>query len=274
MPSVAPLKPTFDSLKSNFPLTAPVPTPLTHPNLISTGDLTREEDLLRNPLSFRHWWTAIQTTKDAFQTLLKAEPPVDIQPEIAILLGPLASPTARLCLQRLTYLYESALHQFPGSFKLWKSYLHMRMSYVLGKFVPKKRAGGRKKFPDMKDALADEKEDLEEWVGGLDGIVGFEEWKSLIATFERALMWLPNVSSKSTWFSVILILVSLVASPMAALRLDIQPPYVSGRLHSYACSPNIRSCFAHLAPFLTQSHLGSIPSLGRGEGRFDLCGCL
>lgn len=183
----------MDALTSNFPLTSPVPTPLTHTDLISTSDLQREEDLLRNPQSFRHWWTAIQVTKDAFTALQKAEPPVTLEPEVASLLGPLASPTARLSLQRLTYLYESALAQFPGSFKLWKSYLHTRMAYVLGKFVQRKRAGGKKKFPEMKDALEDEKEDLERWEGGLDGVVGYEEWKSLVSTFERALMWLPNV---------------------------------------------------------------------------------
>ena len=37
------------------------------------------------------------------------------------------------------------------------------MSYVLGKFRIKRRAGGRKKLPEMKDALEDEKEDLEQW---------------------------------------------------------------------------------------------------------------
>ncbi|KAI5124338.1 hypothetical protein M0805_008945 [Coniferiporia weirii] len=193
MPSVAILKPALDTLKSSFPLTNPVPTPLSHGELVSTSDLTREEDLLRNPLSFRHWWTAIQATKEAATTQQKAELPSDIDPSVALLLGPLASPTARLNLQRLTYLYESALAQFPGSFKLWKSYLHMRMSYVLGKFVQRKRAGGRKKFPEMKDALEDEKEDLERYEGGLDGLVGYEEWKALVSTFERALMWLPNL---------------------------------------------------------------------------------
>lgn len=194
MPSVAPLRPSLSSLRSIFPLTNPVPTPTTHDELVTTADLTREEDLLRNPFSFRHWWTAIQAAKDTYNAKLKAEPVPDIDPGAARLLGPLASPTARISLQRLTYLYESALVNFPGSFKLWKAYLHIRMSYVLGKFVQKKRAGGKKKFPDMKDALEDEKEDLEKWEGGLDGLVGYEEWKSLIATFERALMWLPHVS--------------------------------------------------------------------------------
>jgi pre-mRNA-splicing factor SYF1 len=69
----------------------------------------------------------------------------------------------------------------------------MRMSFVLGKLVIKKKAGGKKKFPEMKDALEEEKEDLEEWEGGIDGVVGWEEWKSLVAAFERALMWLPKV---------------------------------------------------------------------------------
>ncbi|EJD05741.1 spliceosome complex protein [Fomitiporia mediterranea MF3/22] len=193
MPSVALLKPTLDNLKANVTLTQPVPTPLSHPELLSPGDLTREEDLLRNPSSFRHWWAAIQATKETCSALQKAAPTSDIEPDVAALLGPLATPEARLSFQRLTYLYEAALVQFPGSFKLWKSYLHLRMSYVLGKFVQKKRAGGKKKLPEMKEALEDEKEDLEQWEGGLDGVVGYEEWKSLVATFERALMWLPNL---------------------------------------------------------------------------------
>ncbi|THH04698.1 hypothetical protein EW145_g5331 [Phellinidium pouzarii] len=163
MPSVAALKPKLDTLKSEFPLTNPVPTPLTHAELITTSDLTREEDLLRNPLSFRHWWTAIHATKDAFSTRQKLEPLPDVETAVAALLGPLASPMARLSLQRLTYLYERSVQE----------------------------AG--KKFPEMKDALEDEKEDLEKWEGGLDGFVGYEEWKALVSTFEKALMWLPNL---------------------------------------------------------------------------------
>ncbi|KAI0064688.1 spliceosome complex protein [Artomyces pyxidatus] len=193
MPSVAEAGLSLESLTSQFPLTSPVPTPVTHPSLISPKDLHREEDLLRNPFSFRHWWTAINTTREAQAALLKLEDPPDLPEEVATLLGSLASPLAREVLQCLTYLYESALVNFAGSFKLWKSYLQMRMSYVLGKQTVRKRAGGRKKLPEMKDALEDEQEDLEQWEGGLDGIVGWEEWKSLVATFERALMWLPKM---------------------------------------------------------------------------------
>ncbi|KAJ7445741.1 hypothetical protein B0H11DRAFT_2086655 [Mycena galericulata] len=193
MPSVAPKLPSLDSLRADFPLTHPVPTPGTHPDLISTKDLQREEDLLRNPSSFRAWWTAISTTRETFTAQQKLEKPPDLTEEIAALLGPLATPLSRISLQRLTYLYEGALAQFPNSFKLWKSYLNMRLSFVLGRLVVKKRAGGKKKFPEMKDALEEEQEDLEQWEGGLDGAVGWEEWKSLVATFERALMWLPKL---------------------------------------------------------------------------------
>lgn len=193
MPSVAEKSTSVDLLASQFPVTLPIPTPTTNSNLLSIKDVQREEDLLRNPSSFRAWWTAIHTTKEAFNAQLKAERRANVPNETAVLLGPLATPLARHSLQCLTYLYEAAIAQFPGSFKLWKSYLQMRMSYVLGRQVIKKRAGGRKKLPEMKDALEEEKEDLESWEDGLDGVVGWEEWRSLIATYERALMWLPKL---------------------------------------------------------------------------------
>ncbi|KXN90512.1 Pre-mRNA-splicing factor SYF1 [Leucoagaricus sp. SymC.cos] len=193
MPSVA-QKSTFDSdLSSLFPLTHPSPSPLTHPELLTPKDIHREEDLLRNPNSFRAWWTVLQATRESCVAQQKLERGLDIPEETRNLLGPLATPLARLNLQRLTYLYESALVHFAGSFKLWKSYLLMRMSFVCGRPIVKKRAGGKKKLPEMKDALEDEVEDLEQWEGPLDPIVGWEEWKSLIATFERALVYLPKL---------------------------------------------------------------------------------
>ena len=194
MPSVAEKRHSFEELASLFPLTLPVPQPKTHPDLITVKDLNREEDLLRNPNSFRAWWSAIQSTRDSFTAQLKLEKPQeDLSDEAREPLGPLATPLSRRYLQRITYLYESALQNFPASFKLWKAYLNFRMSCVLGKPVIKKRAGGKKKFPEMKDALEEEQDDLEEWEEPLDPVVGWSEWKALVATFERCLMWLPNV---------------------------------------------------------------------------------
>ncbi|KAJ3984174.1 hypothetical protein F5890DRAFT_1573642 [Lentinula detonsa] len=192
MPSVSLKNPTVDELKALFPLTLPAPTPEAVSDLITPQDFYREENLLRNPQSFQAWWSAIHTTRETCTAQIKLES-ADIPESAVTLLGPLATPLARISLQRLTYLYESALVHFPNSFKLWKSYLIMRMSFVLGRQIIKKRSGGRKKFPEMKDALVDEREDLEQWEGGLNGIIGWEEWRSLVATFERALMWLPNL---------------------------------------------------------------------------------
>ncbi|KAF8644139.1 hypothetical protein AX16_008666 [Volvariella volvacea WC 439] len=183
----------LDAVVSKLPLTLPIPNPQTHPNLITAKDITREEDLLRNLHSFRAWWTAITTTREAFTAQLRHERHSDLPQEIVVLLGPLSSPLARISLQRLTYLYEAAIAQFPNSFKLWKSYLTFRMSFVLGKLEVKKRAGGRRKFPEMKDALEEEKEDMEQYDNGLNPVVGWEEWRALVATFERALMWIPKL---------------------------------------------------------------------------------
>ncbi|CAG7854030.1 Pre-mRNA-splicing factor SYF1 [Serendipita indica DSM 11827] len=178
-------------LHTLFPLTWPIPTPITHPNLLQPSDVQREEDLQRNAGSFRHWWTAIQAAKDAVIAQQKKAQPA--APEIEQTLGLLSTPEARLGLQKLVYLYESALAYFPTSFKLWKAYLQMRCLYVLGKGVKPKRAGGRKKLAEMREALEDELAYAETWEAGLDGVVGWEEWKSLIATFERALTWLPTM---------------------------------------------------------------------------------
>ncbi|KAF9052709.1 hypothetical protein BJ165DRAFT_1523477 [Panaeolus papilionaceus] len=193
MPSVAEKQTSLEELSLLFPLSFPIPTPATHSDIISTKDLHREEDLLRNPTSFRAWWTAINSMREAYIVQKKAEAGTPLPTEIVAILGPLASPLSRNTFQRLIYIYESALVHFPNSFKLWKSYLNMRMSFVLGNLVVKKRAGGKKRLPDMKDALEEAQEDLEEWETPLDPVVGWEEWKALIATFERALMWIPKL---------------------------------------------------------------------------------
>lgn len=183
---------TLQDIQQLFPLTWPIPNPTTHPNLLQPSDLAREEDLQRNPSSFRHWWTAIQATKDSVIESQKKAGPAN--PIIEQALGLLSSPEARFGLQKLVYLYEAALVNFPTSFKLWKAYLQMRCLYVMGKGIKPKRAGTRKKLAEMRETLEDELTNAERWEGGLDGVIGWEEWRSLVATFERALVWLPTVS--------------------------------------------------------------------------------
>jgi len=199
MPSVdIPAEPTLEGLTSLFPLSYPAPNPKKRKDLITAKEAHREEDLLRNPDSFRAWWTALNAMREEHGLLSKSSDlNADITPELVNVLGPLASPTARHTFQRLLFTYESALSHFPASFKLWKAYLNFRMSFVMGKLVVKKRAGGKKKFPEMKEALEEAEEDLEQWETPLNPVVGWEEWKLLIATFERCLMWLPKVCAPS-----------------------------------------------------------------------------
>jgi hypothetical protein len=65
-------------------------------------------------------------------------------------------------------------------------------AYVLclGQIINKKESRWEKRLPDIKDAIEEEQEGLEQWEGGLDGVVGWEERRALIATFERTLVWL------------------------------------------------------------------------------------
>lgn len=188
-------------LSSRFPLTVPVPTPLTHPHLIQSGDLATEEDLLHNPENLRAWLSYISQIKVRLEKLEpeKADPPSPEQQ----LLGPLSSPVAREGLQQLVSIYERAIAIFPTSFKLWKSYILTRQSYVLGELTADaqkarqyqaKRGAAYKTNVSETLAGADE---AHEWEGGLDGVVGYEEWRSLIATGERMLGWLSHLPA--TW---------------------------------------------------------------------------
>jgi pre-mRNA-splicing factor SYF1 len=185
---------TLSALSGVLPVTVPIPTPTTNTSLLTTKDLHREEDLLRNPGSFQAWWSAIQTAKE--QAIASQKAQLNALGDAHEVLGPLASSVARNNVQRLTYLFESALVHFPRSLKLWKSYLQMRSFYVLGKAHKQKRAGARKKYAEMRESMEEEAIDQETYEGGLDGVLGWEEWKALAGTFERALTWLPTVRTQ------------------------------------------------------------------------------
>ena len=76
-------------------------------------------------------------------------------------------------------VYERALAIFPTSFKLWKLYVTMRQSFVLGQPTTsalrarKANAGrGSKSKTDVTEMLTFAEAEYE-WQGGLDGIVRF-----------------------------------------------------------------------------------------------------
>ncbi|EJT98495.1 hypothetical protein DACRYDRAFT_118755 [Dacryopinax primogenitus] len=176
-----------------FPLAWPIPTPVTNPSLLEQQDIQQTEDLLRNPHSFRHWWTAISALQSQWSEAQRATRSSE---------GPTASPLGlfereetRLLFQRIVFIYESALQNFPQSFKLQKSYLLFRRSAILGQKAPKRKTGGgRKKAGSIRELMEDEWGARDVWVGGwVDGVLGWKEWASLVAVCERAVMWLPNM---------------------------------------------------------------------------------
>lgn len=203
--------PSLQDLATLFPLTAPIPTLVSHPDLLDPAHLSTEHDLARNPDQESRWTQHIQTLVDQVQASERAARGSATQVERALLGNKLSSASGRLGLQKLTDVYERALAHQPRSFNLWKQYLAMRSSYVLGKpglplklAAPKKKRGEDGQGRSMVEFLQagrGEVEELEEgerdiessWEGALDGVVGWEEWRSLAAVHERALMWLPSV---------------------------------------------------------------------------------
>lgn len=201
---------SHEELSSLFPLTSPIPSPLTHPDILHPSTYQTEADLLANP-SFDAWWDHIHTTRRRLALVQQDEQstlsPLSEDPA-GRLLGPLRTKAARLTLQTVTSLYERALAIYPTSFKLWKSYLLFRHSLVLGPAVKSSSSKKESAAAQLKSAkrkldtaeLLDETKKLADWEGGLDGLIGFEEWRSLIATGERCIAWLPNVRSSNVLF--------------------------------------------------------------------------
>lgn len=185
-------------LSANFPLTNPIPTPLSHPELIHVSSIVTEEDLILNSDNLRAWLNYITNVRGRIN---KAE--AEVEPDVSVegsLLGPLASSGSRRGLQELTMIFERALAIFPTSFKLWKLYMTTRQSYVLGtvtdaasKARRQHALRGARTKTDVTEMLAAAEQEYQ-WEGGLDGLIGFEEWKSLFATGERMLGCLSNVS--------------------------------------------------------------------------------
>lgn len=198
---VAPSTTLISRLSSTFPLTYPIPTPLTHPHLIHPSSIITEEDLSANSENLTAWIRYINAVRDRITKSRASNSTSDEDTSVeGKLLGPLAAKNDQLAYQELTMIYERALFIFPTSFKLWKLYIQMRQSYILGPVTAKaskakkqNAARGAKTKTDVTECLGFAETEYE-WEGGLDGVIGCDEWKSLIAAGERMIRCLPNVS--------------------------------------------------------------------------------
>jgi hypothetical protein len=238
-------------LSANFPLTNPIPTPLTHPDLIHVSYISNVRSRINKSQA-------------------------ELQPDVSVegsLLGPLASEGARRGLQELTMIFERALAIFPTSFKLWKMYMTTRQSYVLGtvtdaatKARRQHALRGARTKTDVTEMLAAAETEYQ-WEGGLDGLIGYEEWKSLFATGERMLGCLSNVSEDQKEES----LRKLIQRFLAPGSLD-HAPFRTGTSKVSLCVPadickeNVRSGSACAASQFARADLGIVPAVG-GTGR-------
>ncbi|KAN0061209.1 pre-mRNA-splicing factor syf1 [Thecaphora frezii] len=191
----------LEHVASLFPLTLPFPDPSTNLDLIPATDIPLEQELLRNPDNFRSWSSYITHIVDT-NVQKRPTPDANLSSAQVALLGPLASASQRLALQRITSIYERALARFPTRYSLWTDYLQLRSRLVLGD--PKGGPEAKRKRDlqqarqniDFGPTLLDGKDSDDYgsgFRGGLDGIAGWIEWRSLAACYERALMWLPRM---------------------------------------------------------------------------------
>ena len=208
----------FERYQSFFPLTFPVPSPATHEELVPPEDIVLEQELLRNPDNFRTWSSYIAHVEE---TNYRKRPLPDQGMSSAgvALLGLLSDASQRLALQRIVSVYERALAQFPRSYRLWHKYLDARARFVLGEMrggaaAARKRMLQTNHVSEMGPTLLDARKAEEEanvYEGGLDGVLGYQEWRSLAAAYERALMWLPTMPR--LWLDYLALFVHPKCSP-------------------------------------------------------------
>ncbi|WFD23321.1 pre-mRNA-splicing factor syf1 [Malassezia equina] len=212
----------LERVSSLLQLTFPIPGPNTHPNLIPHDDLVLEQELLRNPDNMRTW-TSYITHVEEVNYRKRPIPDTWMSSGSVKLLGLLSDETQRLALQRIVGLYERAVAVFPTSYKLWHRYLNARARFVTGH--PRDgEEGHRHRYLHASHGLIEtgpelleergREEKQEVWDFALDGTIGWKEWRSLAATYERALLCLPMMTR--IWLDYLSLFVHPNCSPILA----------------------------------------------------------
>ncbi|KAG0242228.1 Pre-mRNA-splicing factor SYF1 [Actinomortierella wolfii] len=138
--------------------------------MISEQDLPYEEDLLRNPFSLRHWLRYIEHH--------------------------VHSPPAKRFV-----VYERAVKELPGSYKLWKAYLDERRSYLAARKVSFIKAREEWESVDgcYERALVLLHKMPRIWTDYLEHLVATPRVTKTRRTFDRALRALPITQHVRIW---------------------------------------------------------------------------
>lgn len=212
----------FERIVALFPLTAPVPLPGTVDGLVPLDDVPLEQEMLLNADNPRTWRSYIAHVEE--NNYKKRPQPDDWLSQAGVdLLGFLSDAQQRLALQRIVSIYERALAHSPTSYALWSAYLRARSRFVLGEVRGGPEAARRRMLeasnrvlemgPTLLDSRRDE-EVYDKWDYSLDGTVGWREWRSLAAAYERALMWLPRMPR--LWLEYLNMFIHPCCSPVLA----------------------------------------------------------
>ncbi|MBW0483088.1 hypothetical protein O181_022803 [Austropuccinia psidii MF-1] len=216
----------FESYRCLFPIAASLSTLFSSTAALSSNSehLLVEQDLLTNPSNESLWISHIQALTEVVHRQILEERGKSSELDIRLLGNRLASEPGRRGYQLLVSVYERCLIYLPQSFKIWRDYLQMRQSFILGE--PKKRfaVSANKKRVHQGDAngenlsvldyiskpdseIEDNERDMDGgggWTGALDGGLGWIEWKALASAHERSLRWLPQMPR--LWLSYLTLL--------------------------------------------------------------------
>ncbi|KAI7936019.1 hypothetical protein MJO29_015322 [Puccinia striiformis f. sp. tritici] len=208
----------MEEYRSLFPITSNLNKLLKSDIALSNEPehLLIEQDLLTNPENQSLWISYIERLTEELQRDITDQRGKSNETQIRLLGAKLDSAQGRRAYQILVSVYERALIYFPKSFKLWRDYLQLRQSFILGQPAKKfNLAPNKKKNPQLKSAgggdqaltvldyiskpdsqLDDNERDMDgggAWTGHLDSGLGYCEWKALASAHERSLIWLPQM---------------------------------------------------------------------------------
>jgi pre-mRNA-splicing factor SYF1 len=189
------------------------------PPLVAVEDMLYEEDVLRNAFSLKYWLRYVEAKRKS-------------------------PPAAR------NMVFERALKQLPGSYKLWRLYLADRLEQIKGQsplgsayeqtvIVFERALVSMHKMPRI-------------WLEYLGFLVGLPRVTQTRRAFDRALHALPVTQHERVW-PLYLRFVSELGVVETAVRVYRRHLKVGGRARAQARATVLRSSRASLARALSAS---------------------
>ncbi|ERM94339.1 pre-mRNA-splicing factor SYF1 isoform X1 [Amborella trichopoda] len=212
----------------------------------SKDDLPYEEEILRNPLSLKHWWRYLIALKDA-------------------------------PFKKRAVIYERALKALPGSYKLWHAYLRERLELVRG--LPVVHSQYETLNNTFERALVTMHKMPRIWILYLQILTDQKFLTRTRRTFDRALCALPVTQHDRIW-EPYLVFVSQKGVPVeTSLRvyrryLKFDPTHIEDFIEFLQNSELWQEAAERLAEVLNDDKFYSIKGKSRHKLWLELCDLL